>query len=95
MIHKVRHGRCTPVVTQRVLSLVHMQMALVIACMPPWCAQCSETLSPTQHLKLLGHLHVHRCTNVHTPCMGPLCPLNAISHEQTVCNCLSLGLCAV
>ena len=45
MIRKVRHGRCTPMVTQRVLSLVHMQMALVIACTPPWCAQCSETLT--------------------------------------------------
>lgn len=62
-------------VTQCVLSLVHMQMVLVIACTPPWCAQCLDTLSPTRHMKSLGDFHVRRCPNVHTPCTGPLCPL--------------------
>lgn len=33
-------------------------------------------------MKLLGHLHVRRCTRVCTPCLGPPCPLNAVLHTR-------------
>ena len=60
MICKGLRGRCTAMVAQCVLCLVHVQMAPGIACTPLWCAQRLDTLSPTQHMKSLGHLGVHR-----------------------------------
>lgn len=44
-------------VTQRVLSLAHMQTASGIACTAPWHARGLDT----RHMNLLGPRHVHRC----------------------------------